>query len=57
VDDNPDRFSDELDEETKEILRERMKTFEQDRKSAVDARQVLRELREKMKRKRQSLLK
>jgi hypothetical protein len=49
VDDNPDRFSDEPDEETKEILRERMKTFERDKRDAVDAWEAPREIRAKLK--------
>lgn len=49
---NPRRPVDEeeLDEETRKILKERDATFEQDKLSAVDARKALKEIRASLKR-------
>ena len=42
---SPARPEPEIDEETKRILLERAATFEEDEKTAVDAKQALRDIR------------
>jgi hypothetical protein len=46
---NPIRPEDEISEREKEILRERLKTIEEDAKDAVNAREAIKEMRRSLK--------
>lgn len=51
---HPVRVDDELSEEEKAILRERLKTIEEDAKHAIDAREALQQIRRQLHRQRAS---